>query len=406
MAENTSGLPKASQTLPERTRKPTSRFLRPRKRLVLLCMFSVVVGCIAWHFGSPHLYLWQARRLLQKDPSAAALILEHDVLARAGSFPEAEVLWSHALLRTGRWAEALGAFSQIEDAHAADPAALVALALESMERKVYPLAGMASNAVKDDSTERPQAVEILLKLAEREGNFVAVLKLIDELDRIAPDRTGTGLLRARALEQLMDLPAAAVAYEEALERPEKTDDVLPILRSLVRIYIQLARPFEARVQLNQLLSQSIGHSSMDDRLSEARVQRLEGNIEGAKRSLEEVLRNGRSDSEVLELRATLAIDSRDYQAAILDLQSVLTEQPWNKQAHYKLAQALTKCGRQEAAAHHLKENRRLLELSNRIVSLRAKTNRTQEETDELIQALEDSGMKATAANLRQRSQIP
>lgn len=343
---------------------------------------------------------------MQKDPAAAALLLEQNVLAASGSFPEAEVLWSHSLLKTGRWMEALGAFSQITHPDTASPAALVALAEESMERKAYPLAGLASNAVRNDAGERPQALEILLRLAEREGNFVAVLDLAAELDRIVPDRTGTRLLQARALEQLMDLPAAAVAYEAALEKSEKTDDNKQILRSLVRIDIQLARPAEARTHLNRLRRESTGEPSIDDLVSEARLQRLEGNIEEARRSLDEVLRSGRRDSEVLELRATLAMDGRDYQTAVADLQTVLAEQPWNKQAHYKLAQALTKCSREDEAAHHFKENRRLLELSNRIVFLRTKTNRTQGETDELIHALEDSGMNATAANLRQRSKDP
>lgn len=343
---------------------------------------------------------------MQKDPAAAANLLEQEVLSASGSFPEAEVLWSHSLLKTGRWMEALGAFSQIKHVDVASPAALLALAEESMERKAYPLAGLASNAVRTDARERPQALEILLRLAEREGNFVAVLALADELDRIVPDRTETLLLRARALEQLMDLPAAAVAYEAALKSSEETANDTRILPSLVRIYIQLARPADARTHLNQLLKEGIDELSLDDRLSEARLHRLEGNVEAARRSLEEVLRSGRRDSEVLELRATLAMDSRDYQAAVSDLQTVLSQQPWNKQAHYKLAQALTKCAREDEAAHHFKENRRLLELSNRIVSLRTKTNRTQEETEELIRALEDSGMKTTAANLRQRSKDP
>ena len=391
----------------DRTRKSPSRFSRRnRRRLLLFCIFSIAVGSIAWHYGSPHFYLWQARRLIQKDPAAAAMLLEQNVLAASGSFPEAEVLWSHSLLKTGRWMEALGAFSQIKHLDSVNPTALVALAKESMERKAYSLAGLASNAVRNDAKERPQAIEILLGLAEREHNYEAVLGLTDEMDRLVPERSGTSLLRARALEQLMDLPAAAIAFEAALESAENIDDKTQVLRSLVRIYIQLAKPVEARARLNRLSSESSAALSIDDRLNEAKLQRLEGRIEDARRSLEEVLRSGKYDSQVLELRATLAMDSRDYQAAVIDLESVLSDQPWNKQAHYKLAQALTKCGRSDEAQKHLKENRRLLELSNRIVLLRKKPNRTAEETDELVWAMEESGMKATAAQVKQRSQDP
>jgi predicted Zn-dependent protease len=211
-------------------------------------------------------------------------------------------------------------------------------------------------------------------------------------------------MRARPLEQLMDLHAAAIAYQKVLESSVTIEDTVRILRSLVRISIQLARQSEAREFQNRLLKMNEGDQSADDQLNEARLRRLEGDIAGAGRSLEQVLNLGMNGAEVLELRATLAMDQRDYQAAVTDLQNVLSEQPWNKQAHYKLAQALMKCGKPEEAAHHLSENRRLLEISNKIVSLRMKSNRTKEETEELIRALEASGMKTTAAQLRQRSE--
>lgn len=63
------------------------------------------------------------------------------------------------------------------------------------------------------------------------------------------------------------------------------------------------------------------------------------------------------------------MDAADYQAAVIDFKQILRQAPWNKQAHYKLAQVLIKLGETTAAELHFKENRRLLGLSNRILEL-------------------------------------
>lgn len=404
MADTTSGSSNNTHSTPGRPRRPLSRFSRQfRRRLFLGCLCGIAIGGFGWYFGRPYFYVSQARRLLLKDPAAAALVLEQEVLSTSGSFPEAEVLWSHALLRSGRWVEAVGAFSQIKSPENAAPASLLALANDAVESKVNSLARVTLESVRAGTPERLKAVELLISLAENDGDFSKVLVLADELDQMVGVHGKSNLSRAYAFEQMMNLPAAADAYERALDDTIAVAEQEKILRTLVKICIQLARAEDARSYMMRLNAINKSDRSVSDKLSEARLRRLEGDITGAMKVIEEISTTSIMPPEVLEFRAALSIDRRDYSAAIDDLQQVLAAQPLNKQAHYRIAQALVKCGRTAEATVHMSENRRLLALSNRIVSLQMKSNRTSEETEELIDALEKSGMESTAAALLQRS---
>ncbi len=404
MSESTSGSTENPRLTPARTRKSASRVSRRfRRRMLICCLFGISVGGGLWYFGTPYYYVWKARKLLMTDPAAAAIVLEQDVLSTSGSFPEAEVLWSHALLKSGRRMEALGAFTQIKSPEMAPADCLLDLANEAISSKLNTLARIALESVRSGTPERQVAVETLIRISESEGNFSQVLVLADELDRIAVGRSTGTLSRAMAFERMMDLPAAADAFKQALDGSNSPVEEEMILRKLIRICIQMAHAKDARTYMGRLNSIDAVETSVGDQLNEARLRRLEGDVDGATLALNSLPQTAINLPEVLEFRAALNMDRRDYPAAIADLKLVLAAEPLNKQAHYRIAQALIKCGSTAEASFHLSENRRLLDLSNRILALQMKPNRTQEETDELIHALEESGMKSTAAALLQRS---
>ena len=103
----------------------------------------------------------------------------------------------------------------------------------------------------------------------------------------------------------------------------------------------------------------------------------------------------------------LAFDKGDYDTAESDLRAVLQSQPWNRQAHYKLAQILLRSDRKEEAQGHLDENRRLTELSNRVLELqstRRSGTKEAERLTELADALEELGQWETAARLRRNAE--
>jgi len=399
-------MPGPSQTTakPSRKRKSARRTSQMfRGRSLARVVIGVALVFIVMHFGSPYYYLWRAQQLLTSDPHAAASLLEQHVLLGAESFPKAEVLWSHALLLDGKWAEAMGAFSQIKTPETVEADSLLNLAKDAFERNIDRLAKMALDAIGSEANARPQAVELLMSIAEREGNAGAVLDLAKELDAMGSGAASINLRKARAYEQLMDLPAAAAALEAAIESAPDPEVQEQILRTLVRINLQLGRPRDARGYQTSLAAITANTPHFSDQLNEAKLQRLEGDIDGSSKTVNKLAVREPHNVEVLELRATLLMDRLAYQEAVADLERVLSTQPWNKQAHYKIAQALNKSGRTEEATGHLEENRRLLALSNRIVSLRMKHSLTSQETVELIRAMEESGMKASAAKLREVS---
>ncbi len=375
---------------------------RSRRRLGRGLLIVIAVCCVAWYFGRPYMLVRQARSLLTTNPRQAAELLEDVVASSGDSFPDAQVLWSRALLRCGRWEEALGCFSQIKNPEAADSASLLELADEAGASKIMLFEVMALEAISPNDSRRADAIDRLISIHEQAGDHAGTIKLANELAELQPANAKPWLVLARTHEQLMSLPLAVSNYRIALNCDQSQSEPISTLRAIVRLLILLGERAEARLLQNQLIQ--LGESlSLPDQINEARLLRLEGNLDGAWDATAKILTQEHDDPDALELRATISMDRQEYAAAESDLQAIITRQPWNKQAHYKLAQSLSKLGQEKMAAVHFAENRRLLDLANRILNLQGKADRDEAETAELIKALEQVGMKLIAERLKQQS---
>ncbi len=364
-------------------------------------LLVVLLLCGGWWYGfRPRLLRRQAVALWESDPPAAAALLEEAVATSPVGFRDAHVQWARALLRSGRWDEALGCFSQIDSPGLADSQELLQLADEASAANVNLLAVMALEAVAPTDAHRSEAIEKLIPLKLRSGNDPAAEKLVDELARLSPDSPSPWLIRARGHEQRAALPEAAADYRELLARERNPARRAEGLRSMIRILIHLGEREEARKRLDELSLSSVDHTLLDQ-LHDAQLKRLEGDIEGAWTQVGVVLKSDGTNLPALELRGALAMDRGDAVAAATDFQAVVNQQPWSQKAQYKLSQALARQGKTEDAAKHLAESRRLLQLSLRILELRARRELTAAEVDELASAMEQTGLKAAAERLRQ-----
>jgi tetratricopeptide (TPR) repeat protein len=363
---------------------------------------------VAWWFSARPAALYrQARQQFAGDPQRAAELLELAVAASDGDYPKAQLLWTRALLRTGRWDEALGCFSFIREPGSLDADELLTLTDEALAAGVPLLAAYAVNAVPVHSPRWPDALQRKLALCRLQQNWPCVAELGAQLTTLDPLRAEAWRLLGEAHERLMNPPQAAIAYRNSLEREPDAALREPVLRRLIHLLIELGDADEARRQTWQL--SAIRPLTAEDKLLEAKLQRLEGNLEAAWQTVHSVLESTPGDLQSLELRGALALDRGELNVARRDLEAVLSQQPWNKPAHYKLGQMLIRMGQPEAARQHLDENRRLTALSLRILELQSKTAIGQAEIDrltELAAAFEQIGQRETASRLRQQARQP
>lgn len=370
------------------------------KQLGIGSLVCLLAGGSWWYLGRPYLLVRQARELVENDPAQAASLLDEALDGSFLSNPENELLWSRALLRSGRWDEALGCFSQIAKTQELDGSELLALADDAAARNVSLLTVMALEAIPQDSPARIDAIPRLVEIRKREGDTEAIEKLANELALRDPDQPDPWRWMAAIHEQQMSLSEAVQDYRKWVDREKTPERRGEGLRSLVRTLIALGERDEARTRLTEL-SRISPKPQLVDQLYDAQLKRLEGDIERAWSGVNDVLRVEPSHLTALELRGTLAMDRADPGSAVEDFEKVLRVQPWNQQAQYKISQCLTRLGRTPEALPHLEESRRLLKFSNRILELIGKENLTTEETDELVNAFEQTGLKTAAERWRQ-----
>ena len=344
----------------------------------------------------------QASELLATDPNRAAAMLEQAVADAGGDAPDAQLLWTRALLAAGRPAEALGCFSLMSNPSAADPKKLLQLADAATSSGNLLLARFSLEAIPANSSDRPAVLHRLIALSQQTGNVGPVMAMARELLTLQPDNAESWLAVAQAEEQQMELHDAVRSYGEVLKRQRDPERRAFVLRTLVRLQVLLGEREAARSSFEELTTTTA--LELADRINEVLLLRLEGETEQAQQKIEEVLALSPDNLLARETRGTLAFNRGDNDTARRDFEAVVRDQPRNKQAHYKLAQVLLRLGHQDEAQKHFQENRRLTDISTHILKLQASTAVGTAEISrlhELAAAYAQLGQLETATRLRE-----
>lgn len=97
------------------------------------------------------------------------------------------------------------------------------------------------------------------------------------------------------------------------------------------------------------------------------------------------------------------MDRGDWPSAESEFRKVIARQPWNKNAHYRLAQALQHLGQANSAAEHFAVNRRLTATSLKILRIRsAPDSGSLDQLRELKAAYDEIGQTQMAESIRRR----
>jgi tetratricopeptide (TPR) repeat protein len=385
------------------TKAKACRKRRRWPRSVALLLFLAIASGYWWAISSGTARVCQqASELLATDPDRAAAMLEQAVSDAGGDAPDAQLLWTRALLAAGRPREALGCFSLISNPAGADQKMLLKLADEAMSSGDVVLARFSLEAISKDSNNRPAVLHRLINLSEQSGNVGPVMAMAQELLALQPDHAASWLAVAQAQEQRLELHSASRSYEEVLKREQDTGRRASVLRTLVKLQVLVGERETARMNFEKLRTTTVLEPT--DRINEVLLLRLEGEIEQARTKIADVVAESPDNMLARETRGTLAFNHGDNDTARTDFEAVVRAQPRNKQAHYKLAQTLLRSGQENEAQKHFKENRRLTEISARILKLEGNAEVGTAEINrltELAACYDQLGQLETATRLRE-----
>jgi tetratricopeptide (TPR) repeat protein len=359
---------------PQAQRDSATRPLRVRRRLLLLIVGLLCAGGLyLWTTESAQSYYARAIVLLAKEPEKAEQLAARAIERAGGDFPAAQLLQCRALAATNHWDTALGGFSLIRDLKQCEPQELADLGAKAFESQQYQLGEMALEAALASKSAPAEVFEILVPWRAQQGRQGQALELCRAWQTDYPNDPQAWSNAADLEASNLEVAQAISDYREALRHSPHSDLENHIRGALLGLLADSGDVSAAREQLDIVLKSGVANNSV--RLKAVEILRLEGKHAEAMEEITRYLENVEKSPAALRLRGILYLDQKDYQSAICDLKQVVTDDPFDKAAHIKLAQAYLKSGQRELAEPHFQAHRRLVEATNEILEINSKLER-------------------------------
>jgi tetratricopeptide (TPR) repeat protein len=304
------------------------------------------------------LYL-EAERSLDSHPEQAVELAQRAIVAAKGDFPDAHLLWCRALASQQRWDEALGCFASIREPHRCTLSELLPLADAASQAEQPMLEELALDAAHRRSREQVEVVQRLVRLKYANREYGDVLRLCKTWEELEPQNNEPLEATMSVHQRTAEFTKAAEVARRLLRRPLTNDKRKQIQLALVGLLVDLGQAEPARQEVERLLAE--GDTSPELRLRQAQLLRLERRFEEALREIQQLPHDEATALRALQLRGTLYFDLGQFERAREDLSRVIEQQPNHKEAHYKLAQALLRLGKQDEAQKHLQISQQLTE---------------------------------------------
>lgn len=320
-----------------------------------------------WHSRQrPKRLYEEALTLSPFDPIAADRLLEEAISSSRGQYPEAQLLRCQLLARQGLWDEALGGFSEIRDPATLPPHDLAELAELARSSGVFVLAEFALQAAKSPGPDLPNVLRQSIRLHLETDQSDQALRECRELLEIVPDDAVAWQVQGAIHLDRKRFPEAEAAFREALLRTPAVDQQRSMREQLIRVLLDTGRAEAARQELDLL--RSAGPLTPETQLMDAYADRLLGRWDAAHATVDWLLANSpATEMQSRLLRGMLWIDQGQPALAVPDLEQVVSQQPYNKEAQNKLAQAYRKLNQPERALPHAEAAQRLTEYAEELL---------------------------------------
>jgi tetratricopeptide (TPR) repeat protein len=339
--------------------------------------------------------LADARRDWTSNAIGADQSLERAIEAAGGSWPVAHVLRCRLRVELDRPADALAYAEVFADELAKAPDELLEVAVEARRRNQAAVAARMATLVPSASPRRATALRIMVAAELELGRFPAALEYAQEWSKIETANPEPRLEMARALRRQSRLIPAIEACREAVRLARSTQAaseagasdspatkalhgvppkspaesqtesqteslVADTLRELVELLVTARDAAGARASFDELAALAADRDDLA--LAEAYLLRLEGRWGEALARVEVACQRQVDIVEPLFLRGVILMDAGKFDDAATQLADVVRRDPYHKESHYKLAQALQRLGKSDEAAGHLAKSARLTTL--------------------------------------------
>jgi tetratricopeptide (TPR) repeat protein len=365
----------------------------------VLCVLALAaVALLAWQrltLSTAERLLADARREWTSNAIGADQSLERAIEAAGGSWPAAHVLRCRLRVELDRPADALAYAEVFADELAKAPDELLEVADEAQRRKQAAVAARMATLVPSASPRRATALRIMVAAELELGRFPAALEYAQEWSKIETANPEPRLEMARALRRQSRLIPAIEACREAVrlarstqaaseagasdspatkvlhgvppkspaESPAESQTeslVADTLRELVELLVTARDAAGARASFDELAALATDRDELA--LAEAYLLRLEGRWVEALARVEVACQRQSDIVEPSFLRGVILADAGKFDDAATQLAEVVRRDPYHKESHYKLAQALQRLGKSDEAAGHLAKSARLTTL--------------------------------------------
>lgn len=340
------------QPTPPQTNRPS----RIRwKLVVLLPILGTCVGAY-WAYQTPSGLYWRAKRLEDSDPARAEELVIESVELADRDYPAAQLFWCRLLAKSNQWTEALGCFGLIQSPEKCNQSELFDLAKQAWAAHQILLTEKALEAANRPGEDQEEVLSFLIEFKQQMGQRDEALDLAKQLSELFPQSSRPWQVMGQIYADSKQLPEAKDACHKALERSPSPEEEVTIRATLVQVFLNRGDIRQAREEMNRLLELKSGPPSIP--ILHAMLLRLEGKLEKALEEIERVLKQ-KSPPGADMVRGMILFDQGNYKLALPDFKQVVERDPYNKEAHYKLAQCASQLGTEELAQKHRKVSQRL-----------------------------------------------
>ncbi len=348
-----------------------------KRLVVLVCALVAGLTLLLSHLQRrPQRLYEQAQTLIATDLGRAEQLLESAIASAGRDFPEAKFLLCRVLAAQRRWDEALGAFGDIDDKSNLEPSLLVQFAGQARAANAPLLMQLALRAARQPGPELPDVLRHLIRMDIDAGRLELALDECRELLALAPeDGVAWRILGTIHLKQKEPL-AAEKAFLRALPLIALPEEVFTVRQHLIEALLDSGKTEHAREQLSIL--RETGSLSDEMKLQEAYLDRLDGRFDAGIETLQTLLQTQLVEQQKMRVHMLLGLlwlDKSEPENAASSLETVVARQPFNKEAHHKLAQAYHQAGQPEKARVHSEIAQKLteqaVELLDKVEQLRA-----------------------------------
>ncbi|WP_339744538.1 tetratricopeptide repeat protein [uncultured Rubinisphaera sp.] len=379
-----------------------------RRKLRLALLILLLIGLAGGYYWlrtqRPQQLIEQASLLAASDPEQAEQLLAYAIQLSGNSHSEAQLFRIALLIRLGNADEALGQFTLIEQPETLPQESILQLVQAANQRGMFYLSENLLLAAVSQETERLRVLRSLLEVQLIQGKAEAAIQTSKQiLEEDPEDATAWRILGTYYLPQKKHVEAEE-AFRNALKYSRIPQQRQSIFKQLIAVLIDQGLAGQARTELEQYREQF--PSANDITLQEASIYRLEGQAaKGLELMNDYIARRETAEEAAHHVRGLLLIDLNQNEQAAQDLELVVNAQPWNYEAHYKLALAYRRLDQEEISSHHqqLADKYRLLR-----IELLEMTNKLREHPDDIpvrnrvAELYETFGNREQAKELRRK----